>query len=72
MLLRYCDLYRRLQLHFYVFLMMGAMDSRNMWSDFAVNKYLRTVASCWILLLQSYDARNREYKIQAFIWKVPL
>jgi hypothetical protein len=23
---------------------MGAMDTRNMWSDFAVNKYLHTVA----------------------------
>jgi hypothetical protein len=26
------------------------MDTRNMYSDFAVNKYLHTVASCWILL----------------------
>ena len=43
---------------------MGAMDTRNMQSDFAVNKHLHTVASCWILLIQSYDARNNEYKIQ--------
>jgi len=28
-----------------------------------INKYLHTVASCWILLIQSHDARNREYKI---------
>ena len=33
---------------------MGAMDTRNMLSDFAVNKYLQTVASCWILLIQPY------------------
>jgi len=32
-------------------------------SDFAVNKYLHTVASCWILLILSYDAWNHEYKI---------
>ena len=30
LLLRYYDLYQRLQLHFYVLLMMGAMDTRNM------------------------------------------
>jgi len=30
LLLRYYDLYQRLQLQFYVLLMMGAMDSRNM------------------------------------------
>jgi hypothetical protein len=32
---------------------MGAMDTRNMYNDFAVNKYLHTVASCWILLIYS-------------------
>ena len=32
-------------------------------SDFAVNKYLHTLASCWILLILSYDVRNHEYKI---------
>ena len=31
--------------------MMAAMDTRNMYSDFALNKYLHTVASCWILLI---------------------
>jgi len=36
-------------LQFYVLLMMGAMDGRNMWSNLAVNKYLHTVASRWIL-----------------------
>ena len=30
-LLRYYDLYQRLQLQFYVLLMMGAMDTRNMY-----------------------------------------
>jgi len=44
--------------------MMGAMDTRNTESNLAVNKYLHTVASCWILSIQSYDARNHEYKIQ--------
>ena len=43
-LLRYYDLYQRLQLQFYVLLMMGAMDTRNMQINFAVNKY------CCILL----------------------
>ena len=38
----------RLQLQFYVLLMMGAMDARNMYSNLAVNKYLHTVASSWI------------------------
>ena len=31
LLLRYYDLYQRLQLQFYVLLMMGAMDTRNVW-----------------------------------------
>ena len=30
LLLRYYDLYQRLQLQFYVLLVMGAMDTRNM------------------------------------------
>jgi len=50
-LFRYYDLYQKLQLQIYVLLMMGAMDTRNMYSNFAVNKYLHTVASCWILLI---------------------
>ena len=52
---------------------MGAMDTRNMLSNFAVNNYLHTVASCWILLLWSYDARNHEYNIDIYftisIWQ---
>ena len=40
-----------LQLQFQVLLMMGAMYTRIMQSNFAVNKYLHTVASCWILLI---------------------
>jgi hypothetical protein len=62
-LFRDYDLYQRLQLQLYVLLMMGAMDTRNMSSDFAVNKDLHTVASCWILLIQSHDARNHAYKV---------
>jgi hypothetical protein len=50
---RYCDLYRRLHLQFYVLLLTGAMDTRNMYSDSAVNKYLHAVSSCWILLIQA-------------------
>ena len=53
-------LYQRLQLQFYVLLMMGAIETRNMYSDFAVNSYLHTVASCWISLIYSYDARKHE------------
>ena len=45
---RWYDLYKRLQLQFYVLLMMGTMDVRNMYSNLAVNKYLHTVASRWI------------------------
>jgi hypothetical protein len=47
LLLRYYDLYQRLQLQFYVLLMMGAMDTQNM-CDFAVNKYVHTFVSYWI------------------------
>jgi len=28
----------------------GCCDTRNMYSDFAVNKYLHTVASSWIFI----------------------
>ena len=45
-------------------MMMGAIDTRNMYSNFAVNKHLHTIASRWILLIWSYDARNHEYKIK--------
>jgi hypothetical protein len=44
LVLRYYDLYLRLHLQFYVLLMIGVMES-----DFAVNKCLHTVTSCWIL-----------------------
>jgi len=40
-----------------------------MYSKLAVNKYLHTVASCWILSIQSHDARNHEYKIKnVLLW----
>ena len=58
LLLRYYDLYQRLQLQFYVLLMMGAMGTRNMYSIFAVNKYVNTVASCWILLTFRHRASS--------------
>ena len=57
-------LYQRLQLQFYVLLMMGAMDTRNMQRYFAVNKYLHNVASCWILLIQNSQ------KILVFILEI--
>ena len=57
-LLTYYDLYQRLQLQFYVLLIMGAMDTRNMYSNFAVNKYLHTAASCWILLILKIKAKQ--------------
>jgi len=34
------DLYEKLQLQFDVLLMMGTIDTRNIYSNFAVNKYL--------------------------------
>jgi len=43
---------------FYVLLMMGAMDARNIYSNLAVNKYPPTVASRWIsstYLLIAYE-----------------
>jgi len=43
---------------------MGAMDARHMYSNLAVNKYMHTVASCWISSTYNYDARNYKYKIQ--------
>jgi len=35
---------------------------------FAVNKYLHTVASGWILLTLNYDAWNHELKVHENIW----
>ena len=61
----YIKLYQKLQLQFDVLAMMGAIDTRKMYSNFAVNKHLHTVASHWILLIQSHDARNSEYKIES-------
>ena len=49
--------------NFFILLMMGAMDTRNVQSDFAVNKYLHTATYCWIFLVQIYDARKHAYKI---------
>ena len=51
---RYYDLHQRLQLQFYVLLMMGAKDARNMQIKIPVIKYLHTIASCWILLIYNY------------------
>ena len=41
----------------------GCCDTRNMYSSFAVNKYLHTVASVGFLFTLNYDARNHELKI---------
>jgi len=41
----------------------GCCDTRNMYSSFAVNKYLHTVASFGFLFTLNYDARNHELKI---------
>ena len=50
---------------------MGAMDTRNIYSNLAVNKYLHTVASCWISSTYNYGARNYKYKIYATTyWKM--
>jgi len=38
----------RKRLQFYVLLMMGVMDARNMQSNLTVNKCLHTAASCWM------------------------
>ena len=69
-LLRYYNLFQRLQLLFYVLLMMGAMDNRNVYSIFAVNKYLHTVASCWILLiyLLKMSCFNSKFSIMPQNW----
>jgi len=39
---------------FYVLLMLGAMDARNMLSKLVVNKYLHSVESCWISATNYY------------------
>ena len=64
MLLRYYDPYQRLQLQFFCTPDDGCDGHQKIVeSDFAVNKYLHTSASCWVLVIYSYDARNRECKI---------
>ena len=40
----------------------GCCDTRNMYSSFAVNKYVHTVASVGFLFTLNYDARNHELK----------
>jgi hypothetical protein len=57
---RQYDLYHRLQLQFYVLLMMGAMDARNMYSNLAVNKYLHSAASRWIYLTFIISVRDKQ------------
>ena len=52
---------------FYELLMMGAMDTRNMYGRFAVNKYLYTVASCWILLVHLMNPYKGSKYSQYFI-----
>jgi len=40
----------------------GCCDTRNMYSSFAMNKYLHTVASVGFLFTLNCDARNHELK----------
>ena len=47
-------MYQRLKLQFYVLLMKGAMDVRNVLNNLAVNKYLNIVESCWISTAQVF------------------
>jgi len=49
---------------FYVLLMMGAMDARNMKSNLAVNKYLHTVASHRNCFLCGKKDRKLELEIK--------
>ena len=51
----------------FVLLIMGAMDTGNMKSNFAVNKYLQIVASCWILLLLITTHRTMNIKCCIFM-----
>jgi len=46
----------------------GCWDTRNMYSDFAVNKYLHTVASVGFLLTLNYDARKYELKMYCWVF----
>jgi hypothetical protein len=49
---------RKLRLQFCVLLMVGAMDARGTWGGFVVDRCLHTVASCWILLIHSYNTEG--------------
>ena len=46
----------------------GCCDTRNIYSSFAVNKYLHTVASVGFLFTLNYDARNHELKKMSNIY----
>ena len=50
------------------------MDTRNMQGNFAVNKYLHTVASCWILLIyqtSSFSSGNESGLYSAYAFDNP-
>jgi len=47
---------------------MGATDTRNMWSNFAVNKRLHTVASRWILIIYPHHVI---YPVLLFSLNIP-
>ena len=63
------DLYQKLQLQFDVLLMMGAIDTQNMQSNFAVNKHLHTVTSHCILLIYN-DHMFWHFSVQSSGFKI--
>jgi len=69
LLFRYYDLYQWLQVQFYILLMMGAMDTRNMYSDFAVNKYLLVKLNVELLWLKLHSTRRRLFLLAHWTWK---
>jgi len=55
---------------FLVLLMMGVCDTRNMYSSFAVNKYLHTVASGWIFINTKFVHQDGCHYMRAVANKV--
>ena len=47
---------------------MDAMDTRNKYSNFVVNKYLHAVVSCWLLLTYCHKKSLRDCLKPVLIW----